>query len=215
MTVEHVEPLASGRPGEEHAFQIHFATQKGHEKWVLRTRSQEEFDRWVDMLRSNLDELGQGDAYSYGLPPNDPRTDLPLISVPKEYQANFGYLNMAVIHWFGPVKKLGVGFSVEERIAVLGERCLYLCKKNADITRCVMITDIKSLLLAQDDAKDLYIAVIMPKEIPNKADPDKPNRPEYDLMFHSPDIQTFVRYLRTVYVYQTQGPNGEPGKNRQ
>eukprot|EP01060_Flectonema_neradi_P001748 TRINITY_DN11077_c1_g1_i2.p1 TRINITY_DN11077_c1_g1~~TRINITY_DN11077_c1_g1_i2.p1 ORF type:complete len:397 (+),score=112.56 TRINITY_DN11077_c1_g1_i2:216-1406(+) len=116
---------------------------------------------------------------------------------------------MAVIHWFGVIKKLGMNFSVEERLAVLGDRCLYICKRNADITRCIMVSDIQKLLLAQDDNKDLYVAIIMPPTIKNRAykggSRDKPERVEYDLMFHSKDIRTFVQYLRTVYVYQTSG----------
>ena len=116
---------------------------------------------------------------------------------------------MAVVHWFGMVKKLGTGFSVEERIAVLGDRCLYLCKKNADITRCVMISNIKKLLLAQDDAKDLYVTIIMPETIEMQGENGGPptSRAEYDIMFHCDDIQVFVKYLRTVYVYQTGGKN--------
>ena len=152
---------------------------------------------------------GTSASYNYGLPSDDPRTALPLISIPKEFAENFEYLNMAVIHWFGVIKKLGMNFSVEERLAVLGDRCLYICKRNADITRCIMVSDIKKLLLAQDDNKDLYVAIIMPNSIKNRAykggSRDKPERAEYDLMFHSKDIRTFVQYLRTVYVYQTSG----------
>ncbi|KAJ9461388.1 Tcc1i14-2.7 [Diplonema papillatum] len=203
LYVAHCVKLSSNKKGEEYAFELHFTGKK--EKMTLRAPNEEELGRWTDTIKANLEDLGHTGTFNYGLPPNDPRTDLPLISVPEEFANNFGYLNMAVVHWFGVVKKLGVGFSVEERIAVLGDRCLYMCKRNADITRCVMVSDIKNLLLAQDDAKDLYIAIIMPNEIPNKHESDKPARVEYDLMFHSSEIQTFVRYLRTVYVYQTGG----------
>ena len=150
-----------------------------------------------------MSRTGKQGTYNYGLPEKDPRTLLPLINVPADYTQNFGYLNMAVVHWFGLVKKLGTGFSVEERIAVLGDRCLYLCKKNADITRCIMVSDIKKLLLAQDDAKDLYVAIIMPEVIESQG--DKTQRSEYDVMYHCDNIQLFVKYLRTVYAYQTAG----------
>eukprot|EP01064_Diplonema_japonicum_P020769 TRINITY_DN3034_c0_g1_i2.p1 TRINITY_DN3034_c0_g1~~TRINITY_DN3034_c0_g1_i2.p1 ORF type:complete len:562 (+),score=116.85 TRINITY_DN3034_c0_g1_i2:86-1771(+) len=204
LEIQHLDKLSSDQKSEEFAFQLYFAGKK--EKWTLRALSQEDYDTWMSVLEANLAEINKdGSTYNYGLPDRDPRTDLPLISVPSDFTGNFAYLNMAVIHWFGVVKKLGVGFSVEERIAVLGDRCLYLCKRNADITRCVMISDIERLLLAQDDAKDLYISIIMPETVNDKTDEKKPPRPEYDLMFHSDDIQTFVRYLRTVYVYLTSG----------
>eukprot|EP01065_Artemidia_motanka_P049743 TRINITY_DN8329_c0_g1_i1.p1 TRINITY_DN8329_c0_g1~~TRINITY_DN8329_c0_g1_i1.p1 ORF type:complete len:907 (+),score=402.54 TRINITY_DN8329_c0_g1_i1:153-2723(+) len=143
-------------------------------------------------------------AYNYGLPPTDPRSDLPLICVPDEWGKTFGFLNMAVVHWFGQVKALGGDFQPEEKMVVLGDTNLYACKMNADVDRCVRVQDIKKLLVAQDAKKELYVIICMPDELP-PLEMGQPVRKEHDWMFHSSDLRTFVRYLRTVYLHQTEG----------
>eukprot|EP00756_Hemistasia_phaeocysticola_P039524 Hpha_TRINITY_DN16820_c6_g11::TRINITY_DN16820_c6_g11_i1::g.151528::m.151528 len=143
-------------------------------------------------------------AYNYGLPPTDPRSDLPLIGIPDQYADTFGFLNMAVVHWFGCVKTLTGDFQSEERYIILGDTHLYACKPNADVERCICIKDISKLLVAQDAKKDLYIIVCMPDELP-PLEMGAPPRKEHDWMFHSLDIKTFVRYLRTVFLHQTEG----------
>eukprot|EP01063_Lacrimia_lanifica_P029671 TRINITY_DN4575_c0_g1_i1.p1 TRINITY_DN4575_c0_g1~~TRINITY_DN4575_c0_g1_i1.p1 ORF type:complete len:591 (+),score=219.06 TRINITY_DN4575_c0_g1_i1:98-1774(+) len=210
--VEEVQVTAAkkiqSQRGDENTFSVFFEDKKGKEdKWVLRAKSREQYSEWFDAIVKQLSAPDDSEP-DYGLPSTDPRTGLPIIGIPKGFEETFRFLKIAVFHWFGPVKKLGTSvngkFSVEERVLVLGDRCLYFCKPNADITRCILISNIKRLLLAQEDSRDLYVAILMPETITHT---DKDNvtkeTAEYDVMFHTPDIQTFVRYLRTVYQYQT------------
>eukprot|EP00662_Eupelagonemidae_sp_cell21_P022916 gene22916-2194_t len=74
MVIEHVEELSSQVKGEEHAFQVHFSQGGKASKWVLRGKTADESKGWIDTLKSNLQSIGSGDAFNYGLPTKDPRT---------------------------------------------------------------------------------------------------------------------------------------------
>ena len=230
LVVEHVERLDK----EELGFTLHFAggaSRKGllsgaKEKWLLRAESRDTYNKWWSPLQASLQSKrggsqpaaspggGGGGAapapevgapgqqdFSYGLPPTDPRTDLPIALVPEEHGKVFAFLKMAVIHWFGVVKQLGSDFDTSENIAVLGDKCVYICSPTADVQRCIRVADITKVLVAQDSKKELYAILVMPTSIQIEG---KPDALEFDMMFHSGDIKRFVRYLRTVYIHQTQ-----------
>eukprot|EP01064_Diplonema_japonicum_P022335 TRINITY_DN3202_c0_g1_i1.p1 TRINITY_DN3202_c0_g1~~TRINITY_DN3202_c0_g1_i1.p1 ORF type:complete len:886 (+),score=189.55 TRINITY_DN3202_c0_g1_i1:51-2708(+) len=228
--VAHVEGINSKQKNEEFAFTVHFeggVSKKGilggkETKWVLKASSGEQYDKWMTDLVAgvkgakpteqpqqqqqqhplNTPPVPANGDFSFGLPPFDPRTDLPIASVPQQYSVPFAFLRMAVIHWMDKVKCLESDFGTEENVAVLGDKCVYLCSETADVRRCIKVVDIQKVLVAQDGKKDLYIILVLPEKIQVEG---KPNCPEFDLMFHCPDIKSFVRYLRTVYMHQTQG----------
>eukprot|EP01059_Diplonema_ambulator_P031938 TRINITY_DN6028_c0_g1_i1.p1 TRINITY_DN6028_c0_g1~~TRINITY_DN6028_c0_g1_i1.p1 ORF type:complete len:865 (+),score=182.14 TRINITY_DN6028_c0_g1_i1:1605-4199(+) len=228
VVVVHVEGLDSKQKNEEFAFTVHFegSAKKGllggkDTKWLLKAESAEQYDKWVSTLVTAI-KSAQGESstqpesqetptpsvsappngdYSYGLPPYDPRSDLPIAAVPQQYTTAFAFLRMAVIHWMDTVKCLTADFGNETRIAILGDKCVYLCTPTADVKRCVRVTDIQKVLVAQDSKKDLYIIIVMPEKI----QVDGKDVVEYDMMFHCQDIKCFVRYLRTVYMHATQG----------
>eukprot|EP01062_Namystynia_karyoxenos_P040479 TRINITY_DN2951_c0_g1_i1.p1 TRINITY_DN2951_c0_g1~~TRINITY_DN2951_c0_g1_i1.p1 ORF type:complete len:904 (+),score=362.31 TRINITY_DN2951_c0_g1_i1:96-2714(+) len=234
MIIEHWEKTKDSQFSFQLYFQGVASRQGGaakSTKWLLRAKEQEQYQQWIDALSKAMSGGGSDEAqpdaqqqqeagaapaaapadaaeryaaYSYGLPPNDPRSDLPLIMVPHEWTSTFGFLNSAVIHWFGSVKTLTGSFESEERIIVLGDTHLYACKPNADVDRCIQVKDIKKLLVAQDAKKELYIIICMPDELP-PLEMGGEVRKEHDWMFHSADIKTFVRFLRTVFLHQTEG----------
>ncbi|KAJ9456419.1 Tcc1i14-2.7 [Diplonema papillatum] len=209
LVVQHVE-----QGGEEYTMMLHFTggvSKRGllggtkDTKWNLRAKSAEQYDRWLsattDAVRQSRLSQGQDSTeYDYGLPPTDPRTDLPLAKVPQQLQPAFGHLKTAVLHWFGPVKCLTADFGNEDNICFLGDKNVYLSSESGEPKRCFKAEDIVKLLVAQDSKKDLYVIIVMPETVKR----DGADTPEYDLMFHSSDIKSFVRFLRTVYIHQTQ-----------
>eukprot|EP00759_Apiculatamorpha_spiralis_P039320 PhF_6_TR38140/c0_g1_i1/m.56965 len=170
-------------------------------EWALRAGDGASFVNWYNTIYAVLQSMGKVRPRNCGLPPEDPRTKLPFVDVPPEHLAKFVYLDSSVLHWFSPVKKLGVKSAIalktpiEERIVVLGDKYIYVCKPTGDITRCMKILDIAKIFASGANTpagQDGTIGISM-------------KAPDYDILFTVADANRLVGYIRQVYKYLTKG----------
>ena len=82
----------------------------------------------------------------------DPRTELDIVDVPGEYMKYFAELKGAVIHWFGAVEKYSRNWRPETRIAIVSDQCVYVCRPDGDIVRCLNIRFVQELLISEQMA---------------------------------------------------------------
>ena len=87
------------------------------------------------------------------MPPKvDPRTSLPIIDIPSKYLPALNNLQSSIIHWIGPVGKVGSQFKEGSKLLVLGDAALYVCNFDGAIRRCSMYQHLKELVVKDDDA---------------------------------------------------------------
>jgi hypothetical protein len=103
----------------------------------------------------------------------DPRTGLEIVDVPPEHGKYFSELKGAVIHWFGVVDKYNSKWRTEPRIAILTDQCVYLCRPDGGITRCLNVRYIQRVVMSEQTAigfqvgppeRDLLVAFKTPQE---------------------------------------------------
>jgi len=168
----------------------------------IKAQDRTQFFQWYNLFYTALEHADKLPPRNCGLPAEDPRTGLPFVEVPPEYLRTFVYLDNAVIHWFNPIKKQGVskGFSVfgaiEERVGVIGDKFVYVCKPTGDITRCMKILEIEKIWTNSSTCEsDNAIAAL------------KMRSPDYDLFFSCgiKECQRFVETVRILFRYITKG----------
>ena len=82
----------------------------------------------------------------------DPRTGLEILDIPSEHEKYFRDLKGCIIHWFGTVDKYNRVYKVQKRVAIFTDECIYLCRTDGGITRCVHIQAIQEMLLTEQTA---------------------------------------------------------------
>lgn len=82
----------------------------------------------------------------------DPRTGLEIIDVPPQHAKYFSDLKGSLIHWFGVVEKYNRLWKPQKRVAVLSDQCIYLCRLDGGITRCMHMQAIQELILGEGTA---------------------------------------------------------------
>ena len=132
---------------------------------------------------------GKANSHNWGIPPIDPRTQLPICKIPEEM--NWGYLSTGIVHWVGTVKDVREGLVTQGRVAVLGEQCLYLSTRDGVVETWVAICDLHRLIVASDDDGDTYLALLQAEGT------------HKDIMFHCNDVRHLVRYIRTLHLCAT------------
>src|SRR3989338_5003999 len=82
----------------------------------------------------------------------DPRTDLDIIDVPQDYMKYFPELKGAVIHWMGALLKFDKRWSSQTRIGILSDQCVYICRPDGGIVRCLNIRFVQELIITEQMA---------------------------------------------------------------
>jgi hypothetical protein len=82
----------------------------------------------------------------------DPRTGLEIIDIPADHEKYFRDLKGCLIHWFGVVDKYNRVYKIQKRVAIVSDQCIYLCRTDGSITRCVNIQAIQEILLTEQTA---------------------------------------------------------------
>jgi hypothetical protein len=117
--------------------------------------------------------------------PIDPRTQLQIIDIPPEHAKYFSVLKGTVIHWFGIVDKFNRMWHLDRRVAIFSDSCIYLCRLDGGITRCVHVRNIARVLIGENNAIGFQI-----------------NSPDYDLLIQLGNVQereAVLNIVRCVY----------------
>eukprot|EP00756_Hemistasia_phaeocysticola_P029064 Hpha_TRINITY_DN16207_c0_g4::TRINITY_DN16207_c0_g4_i3::g.16402::m.16402 len=127
----------------------------------------------------------------------DPRTHLPLISVPPEHQEDFKELmggtgspeHQVLLHIFEPVRKAverGTG-EYEDAFILLTDQTLFMCKANGMVTRCTQVSKFRGLVISETD----HIAFLGPQPIGEHGG-------EHDILIQCKDSQFSGKPAREV-----------------
>ena len=173
-------------------------------QWHLKAGTSDQYDKWCMLLTNCVKRRITGSPDGY--PDTDPMSGLPLVNISADFKEQFAFLKRSVVHWFGVVKILTADFGTAEHVLILCHDYIYLCMFNSSVMRCIGITEVIKIIVAQDAKKDLYIIMTLPNKLPH---PKFGDCPEFDLMVHNLDIRNFVRYARTLYIHQTRAGNNE------
>jgi hypothetical protein len=111
----------------------------------------------------------------------DPRTQLPVIDVPPEHAKYFASLKGTVMHWFGVVDKYNRLWNQDRRVAIFSDSCIYLCRLDGGITRCVQVRNIARVLLSENSAIGFQV-----------------NAPDYDMLLQFANVQEREAVLTVV-----------------
>lgn len=118
------------------------------EQWSFRVPT-DLFETWYEAVRRSLATAGLMDPYNYGLPAIDPRQNLPFAKVPLEFLFKFSLLEKAIIYTFTQVRFAEFAsaslHTINDGIAIVGDRTLYIFRRNADVVRCSPITNVKEI----------------------------------------------------------------------
>eukprot|EP00759_Apiculatamorpha_spiralis_P053803 PhF_6_TR640/c0_g1_i2/m.892 len=115
----------------------------------------------------------------------DPRTELPIIDVPPEYEKSFSDLQGTVMHFFCSVGKYNAKGTLQTRILIISDTTIYLCLETGSIVRCALVGQIQEIILSKPN-------VMAIKMLP----------PEYDIMMRflkTEQRQNAFDILRTIY----------------
>eukprot|EP01001_Neometanema_parovale_P008038 NODE_4317_length_1081_cov_94.826722_g4118_i0.p1 GENE.NODE_4317_length_1081_cov_94.826722_g4118_i0~~NODE_4317_length_1081_cov_94.826722_g4118_i0.p1 ORF type:complete len:318 (+),score=80.70 NODE_4317_length_1081_cov_94.826722_g4118_i0:66-1019(+) len=80
----------------------------------------------------------------------DPRTGLPLDSIPSElahYFAEGPFKGDPLLHFFGPASKVNHKLGMDKRYCLITNACIYLAYLNGNLQRCVIVHDITELMI--------------------------------------------------------------------
>ena len=113
--------------------------------------------------------------------PRDPRTRLPVVDVPPEHSKYFSGLKGTVMHWFGVVDKFNRMWKPDRRVAIFSDSCIYLCRLDGGITRCVQVRNIARVLIGEEAAIGFQI-----------------NAPDYDMLIQLATVQEREAVLNVV-----------------
>lgn len=78
----------------------------------------------------------------------DPRTGLEIIDIPVTHDKYFSDLRGTLMHWFGDVEKFNRMWRVQNRVCIITDVCIYFCRMDGFITRCVHIQAIQEAITA-------------------------------------------------------------------
>lgn len=170
------------------------ATFEKPEPWNIKFPSQAVFDVWYEAMRRSLAIAGLMDPFNYGLPPVDPRQNLPFAQIPLTHLLKFGLLEKAIIYSFTLVRYYDASSSVApscpDGVVVVGDKVLYMFRPNADVLRCTQLTNIQKIFYTKD--KDLLGIVVNP--------------PEADIILQcSEGLEQLKHVLSVQYRAMTQG----------
>ena len=119
---------------------------------------------------------------------------LKLVGIPVIFEETFSILKSVLLFGFFEVFCKNHDFqTTTPMIMAMTDNCIYLYHTNANISRCIHITSVSHLLLAQDPLKNLNIAIcILPEP-----------GPKYDVMFTAPKDTAvrIVEVLRGIYSF--------------
>eukprot|EP01060_Flectonema_neradi_P027424 TRINITY_DN3702_c5_g1_i1.p1 TRINITY_DN3702_c5_g1~~TRINITY_DN3702_c5_g1_i1.p1 ORF type:complete len:1017 (+),score=226.19 TRINITY_DN3702_c5_g1_i1:111-3161(+) len=117
----------------------------------------------------------------------DPRTGLPIISMPPDVEGLYPDLDRGVIHHWESIMKVTHKGKQQKRLLVITDACVYLCdtsRGKKGLTRCTHITSI-SAIYASRDMPGGYIALKIPDE-------------NYDSVFKSTNHSAIISTLQTI-----------------
>ena len=123
----------------------------------------------------------------------DPRTGLEIVEIPASHVKYFSMLQGSVIHWFGEVDKYNRMWKPQKRVAIISDMCIYLCRLDGTITRCVHIPSIQEIIVAET-ALGFRVAP-----------------PDYDMLIKLDDVdkrETFVQIISKIF-WCTTGRHAE------
>ena len=92
---------------------------------------------------------------------SDPRTGLPIISMPPDVEGLYPDLDRGVIHHWESIMKVTHKGKQQKRLLVITDACVYLCdtsRGKKGLTRCTHVTSI-SVIFASQDMPGGYIAL--------------------------------------------------------
>eukprot|EP01012_Entosiphon_sulcatum_P025688 TRINITY_DN31039_c0_g1_i1.p1 TRINITY_DN31039_c0_g1~~TRINITY_DN31039_c0_g1_i1.p1 ORF type:complete len:913 (+),score=178.97 TRINITY_DN31039_c0_g1_i1:27-2741(+) len=78
--------------------------------------------------------------------PNDSRTNLPTVNLPKEYETRLPGLADCVMHHFEPVLKISSKGKAQQRLFVLTDEYFYCCTPDGAVKRCHSVGDVTRVL---------------------------------------------------------------------
>jgi hypothetical protein len=81
----------------------------------------------------------------------DPRTMLPLATVPPRLLPAFASVQGCLLHWIGPARKVALTLKEAEKVCIVGDAALYICDFDATIRRCIVFAELRDLITRADD----------------------------------------------------------------
>ncbi|KEG11629.1 Tcc1i14-2.7 [Trypanosoma grayi] len=119
------------------------------DQWTLRMPTLQLFEEWNETLWTACAGAGLMEPYNYGLPPVDPRSNLPFAQVPLQHLFKFSGLEKMVIHFFGAITLLSSTVAKDTQsphhVLVVGDRAIYVFNLNATVIYCSLISHIRKL----------------------------------------------------------------------
>ena len=92
----------------------------------------------------------------------DPRTNLPLIDLPFEYEDSFGILKNTIMHWFGPVVAYSGRMRPTNRVLIISDSAIYLAQTETTMQRCWKIKSIDTLYVDEENPSWVIMKVAPP-----------------------------------------------------
>eukprot|EP00760_Papus_ankaliazontas_P036662 PhM_4_TR8373/c0_g2_i1/m.66032 len=94
----------------------------------------------------------------------DPRSGLPILSIPTPHKPHFGMLDGTLIHCFVPdVTSVRADGLRDARVVVVSDQCLYTCMPDGAIVRCVPTSRVSSAILCSPEPCILTLRVLPPE----------------------------------------------------
>eukprot|EP01012_Entosiphon_sulcatum_P002654 TRINITY_DN10589_c0_g1_i1.p1 TRINITY_DN10589_c0_g1~~TRINITY_DN10589_c0_g1_i1.p1 ORF type:complete len:967 (+),score=147.87 TRINITY_DN10589_c0_g1_i1:40-2901(+) len=120
--------------------------------------------------------------------PVDPRTNLPIVGVPKRYKGKYPLLEECVIHHFEIVKKINQRGKQQDRLLIITDDTVYSAEVSGAVRRCILIANIDKILMSPDKS----MALTCPSD--------------YDYLFKCQSPMIVSNILSTIHKFHTGSP---------
>ena len=168
---------------------------------ILKAENRQDFDKWHKRFIDCLVGNGQLENPDEGLPATHPKTHLEFVPIPLELLHTFAPLDRLCLHFFavvdqrmdtatGLAAKFNKGGTYEKQCVFIGDRLLYTCKMDANITRCINMKDVYRIMTVQPGADGDLLHVGVQCAVP-----------EHDILFKISKAEgdDFIKKLQAVH----------------
>lgn len=165
---------------------------------VFKAEDRTAYDKWLKRFRTALIKNEKWEDPDEGLPVTHPKTHLEFVGIPLELLGTFAPLDRLCLHFFSPVDLRVAGGKEEKMMVFLGDRLLYVCKTDANITRCVQMKDVYRLFtVAEATGNLMHVGV-------------QCGTPEYDICFKLPKTKGEDFAKKLVVLHQEFSGSRKP-----